>query len=127
MVVSTKKSDDGHLVSGVQLTKAFNVCSLSRARSLSSPSPHTDTDSPAPLDASVLALAEDFPAPPVYDASPADDKDDGKDAGRPRPRANLELAGKKDEGEGRKYPKWLKLGPGASKSFSSVVSISAWF
>ncbi|OSC98545.1 hypothetical protein PYCCODRAFT_1375052 [Trametes coccinea BRFM310] len=69
------------------------------------------TDSPAPLDASVLALAEDFPTPPVYDANPADD---GKDA-RARPRANLDLAGKKDEGEGRKYPKWLKLGPGASK------------
>ncbi|KAI0324679.1 hypothetical protein GY45DRAFT_1331299 [Cubamyces sp. BRFM 1775] len=67
-------------------------------------------DVPAPLDPSILALAEDLPAPPVFDADPSTNKDDGKSGGS-RPRANLELAGK-DEGE-RKFPKWLKLGPKA--------------
>ncbi|KAI8969855.1 hypothetical protein BD414DRAFT_502364 [Trametes punicea] len=70
------------------------------------------SDVPAPLDASVLALAEDFPTPPVFDTDPKADKDDEKGASGSRSRANLELAGKKEDGE-RKYPKWLKLGPSA--------------
>ena len=73
----------------------------------------------------MLALAEDVPTPPVFDADPNANKDDGKSGGAPRPRANLELAGK-DEGE-RKFPKWLKLGPKASTSlpmtFASKVAI----
>ncbi|KAI0759564.1 hypothetical protein BD413DRAFT_596199 [Trametes elegans] len=67
-------------------------------------------DAPAPLDASILARAEDFPAPPAFD--PADDKD--KDRGKARPRAansSSAGAGKDESGGERKYPKWLKLGP----------------
>ncbi|KAI0364756.1 hypothetical protein BV20DRAFT_974052 [Pilatotrama ljubarskyi] len=68
-------------------------------------------DAPAPLDPSILALAEDFPAPPVFDVDPKVDKDDGKGPSASRPRVNLDLSGKKDEGGERKYPKWFKLGP----------------
>ncbi|KAH9848430.1 hypothetical protein C2E23DRAFT_434940 [Lenzites betulinus] len=70
------------------------------------------TDVPAPLDPAILALAEDLPAPPTFDAAPKkEDKD--KAAGGSGLRMNLGFGKKKDEDEGgeRKYPKWLKLGP----------------
>ncbi|KAI0353805.1 hypothetical protein OH77DRAFT_1406494 [Trametes cingulata] len=76
-------------------------------------------DVQAPLDASILALTEDFPAPPVFDVDPKADKDDGKGGSSSRPRANLELSGKKDDGGERKYPKWFKLGPSECGQSSS--------
>lgn len=75
----------------------------------------SDTDVPAPLDPSILALAEDFPAPPVYDSDPKKDEKDAK-GNRSGIRSNLPFgSGKKkdgdDDGGERKYPKWFKLGP----------------
>ncbi|KAI0648842.1 hypothetical protein C8Q79DRAFT_478349 [Trametes meyenii] len=65
---------------------------------------------PAPLDPSILALAEDFPTPPVFSPDPNPDKAD-RTGGPSRPRTNLAF-GKKDDGE-RKYPKWFKIGQSA--------------
>ncbi|EIW57830.1 uncharacterized protein TRAVEDRAFT_125046 [Trametes versicolor FP-101664 SS1] len=76
---------------------------------------YNHTDVPAPLDPSILALAEDFPAPPVYDSDPKKDEKDAK-GNRSGIRSNLPFgSGKKkdgdDDGGERKYPKWFKLGP----------------
>lgn len=85
----------------------------------------TDTDVPAPLDPAVLALAEDFPAPPVYDSDPKQDEKDAKGS-RSGLRANLPFSsGKKkdgdDDGGERKYPKWFKLGPSEFRSQSHTA------
>ncbi|KAM5544612.1 hypothetical protein V8D89_001510 [Ganoderma adspersum] len=61
---------------------------------------------PAPLDASVLAVVEDYPVPKTFDDAPTkDDKPSGS-----KPRSNLTF-GQKDANGERKLPKWLKLGP----------------
>lgn len=84
----------------------------------------TDTDVPAPLDPAVLALAEDFPAPPVYDSDPKKDEKDTK-GNRSGIRSNLPFgSGKKkdgdDDGGERKYPKWFKLGPSEFQAHTHV-------
>ncbi|KAI0833759.1 hypothetical protein BC628DRAFT_1345173 [Trametes gibbosa] len=70
------------------------------------------TDIPAPLAPSVIALAEDFPVPPSFDAEPKKE-DKGKSIGGSRLHMNLDFGKKKDGDDGgeRKFPKWLKLGP----------------
>ncbi|KAI0636156.1 hypothetical protein C8Q77DRAFT_1101942 [Trametes polyzona] len=69
------------------------------------------TDVPAPLDASVLALAEDFPAPPKFDADTKQDDKDDKGASTSRSRLHFDFGGKNKEDSGeRKYPKWFKVG-----------------
>lgn len=64
-----------------------------------------DTDAPAPLDPSVLALAEDLPKPPNFDA-------DDKSSGASTPTSGRTLAGPAPEAQPteKKVPKWFKMG-----------------
>ncbi|KAI1786770.1 hypothetical protein LXA43DRAFT_1032451 [Ganoderma leucocontextum] len=63
-------------------------------------------DVSAPLDASVLAVIEDYPVPRTFEDAPT--KHDTPDSSKPRSTFTF---GKKDENGERKLPKWLKLGP----------------
>ncbi len=74
----------------------------------------TDENVPAPLDASVLAVIEDYPVPRTFEDAPT--KDNKPDGGKPRSTFTF---GKKDESGELKVPKWLKLGPSTRPSPTS--------
>ena len=64
-----------------------------------------DVTVPAPLAPEVLALAEDLPVPPNYDADAA--------SGKSTPGAGKTVGSSSGSGSGKRtaMPKWLKLGP----------------
>lgn len=79
----------------------------------------TDQDVPAPLEASILALIEDYPVPKTFEDGPI--KDGKPDSSKPR--GNFTF-GKKDGNGERKLPKWLKLGPSTHASVT-LTSLSS--